>query len=178
MIQDDKTDQALRFLAITIKLDSLNIDHYKLMLDCYRKRNSEEDILRVSQVIDRRFGHDPQGQMIAGATYMQIGHHDKGGKCLERAYELDRKDIMIVLNYGNYLLLTRDFEKAVGVLEQALETDNTRFIIHYNLARAHFMNGARDKAMLYFNSATTLAKTEADRQKLQTLQKMFTQPIK
>lgn len=173
MIRAGNRNAALDCISTLMKVDTLELNNYKLFLEYNKRFGTTEDQYRIAQVIDRRFQDSPQGMMEAGVTYLNTEHLEEGGRCLAQAYDLDRGDTMICLNYGNYLLLTENYDKAIKVFESALNNTQSNFPIYFGLATAYFYKGADDKAFVYLSSASILAATESDRKKIEYLQEMF-----
>lgn len=173
MIGAGNRSMAFDCISALMKVDTLELNNYKLFIEFNKRFGTKEDLHRVAQAIDKRFQDNPQGMMEAGVTYLNGGHLEEGGRCLERAYDLDHDDLMIVVNYGNYLLLTETFDRAIDVFESELKNGQSNFTIYFGLATACFHKGAEDKAYGYLGSASMLAETESDKQKVRTLEEMF-----
>ncbi len=65
------------------------------------------------------------------------------------------------INYGSLKKAQGDFEAAVDLFQQAVETDPTLAIAHYNLGTAHRARGYLDEAIAAYRSAIALEPNHA-----------------
>jgi Flp pilus assembly protein TadD len=105
--------------------------------------------------------------------FLKLGYTDRGGEDLRRAYQLDNTDFMVLLNYGNYQLLTENYKRSVELLTRAVEVRPNDFSAHLGLATAYFYFGDTTRARASLAVAELLKKTLRDQQKIGHLKQLL-----
>lgn len=165
--------QALRFINLTFEVDSLDLNNYLLLHSFYERHGAKEDAILLAEKIERLFPNSARGQMECGVMFLKLGHTERGGKNLERAYQLDDSNFLILLNYGNYLLLIEDYKSSIEILTGAIELKPDDFSAHLSLAAAYLYLGKASEARAFLGTAEALKKTPREHQKLERLKELL-----
>ncbi len=165
--------RALQFIKLTLDIDSLDINNYMLLYRYYQEYGAKEDVVLLAEETERLFPNSARGQMEAGVMFLKLGYTNRGGENLKRAYQLDNTDFMVLLNYGNYQLLTGNYKQSVGLLTRAVEVKPNDFSANLGLATAYFYFGDTARAKASLAAAESLKKTLGDQQKIGRLKQLL-----
>ena len=169
----EKGDQqrSYQYIARAVQVDSLELKSHQALSHYLRRFGTSEDLLKMAQLVERRFSHDAQGMMTAGIVYQDAGAIAKGGDCLARAYELDNENYYILLTYGSHLLRSGDYQRSLDVLKRVIERNETSFQGYYMTAVAHKNLGQTNKAKEYATKAAVVQSSNAEAKLLLDLEK-------
>lgn len=165
--------RALRFIKLTLDVDSLDLNNYMLLYRYNQEYGTKEDVVLLADKIERLFPNSSRGQMEAGVMFLKLGYTKHGGENLKRAYQLDKTDFMVLLNYGNYQLLKGDYKRSIELLTCAVEVRPNDFSAHLGLATAYFYFGDTTRARASLAVAESLKKTLRDQQKIEHLKQLL-----
>ena len=159
-----------RVITTLLNSDSTDVNNYLLMRDYLEKWGTNENLQQLSHQIASRFPSDARAQMEAGVILMNSGEPRIGGQLLERAYELNSHDPLILVNFGNYNLSIRNIDMAMSCFGQALNMDSSLFDAQYGLAASTYYRGSLDRAREYLRNAAKLSRTPREQSKVKELQ--------
>ncbi len=166
-IEKANRPRAKQFLDAAMRLDSSMLSHHLLRARFLKKFGSTEEMLRFAAELRNRFPYKARAQMEAGVIFLNHGQRDSGGRCLERAYSLDSTDILVLVNYGNFLLLDDKNQLATEVFKRSVELEPMNFSANLGLGSALYFSNQVDEARKYLLRARSLAETATELKKVQ-----------
>jgi Flp pilus assembly protein TadD len=161
------------FIAAVMQADSSDINNYVLLQQYYERFGKQQELLRLAHEIERRFPNSARGQMEAGVIWLKQGRTEPGGHCLEKAFRLDSMNTLIIVNLGNYALLSERYPEAADLFARAIAIDSSLFAAHFGRASAFYYDGDMARAREHLNDAARLAASEADHRKLGNLRSLL-----
>ncbi|HBF35302.1 TPA: hypothetical protein DDW35_12145 [Candidatus Sumerlaeota bacterium] len=118
-------------------------------------------------IIDHAIALDPQlaaNWQVKGNILYNLNRLSEARTVYERALVLDPQDADSIFGYTTVLLkLTPpEAERAITLLEQALQRMPANNFLHENMAKALLLNGQADKALVHFETALRADPFNAD----------------
>ena len=162
-LTNNDRERAMQYLGLGLRADSLDLNIHASLADYLRKYGSAKDLLDLAGLFQRRFGDRALGQMNAGVIYLQNDRTELGGRCLERAWQLDPDNPQILINFGVYQIQRGDYTKCAELMRTAIEKDGTNFRAFYYAATAYVELGRTDLARHHLDRARLLARTSSER---------------
>ncbi|UCE23795.1 MAG: tetratricopeptide repeat protein [Candidatus Zixiibacteriota bacterium] len=162
--------RSYQYIMQGLQLDTLSLGNHQNLVLYLRKYGTRRDVLETARLIERRFRGFAPGMMTAGMTYWEAGDAESGGRCLQRAYELDSEDYYIILGYGRYLLDVGESRSCIEVVSRAIEKNPQSFQAHYITASAYHQLGETERSLEFLTRARNLQRSQSESRLVQALE--------
>lgn len=155
------------FIAATEKFDAFFSVDADLRLRYYRDRGVEytrrgryDVAASMLERVVQEWPADEDTLFHLGFCYLKMDRTQDGIDLLERAEALGCSGVRVRSILGMAFLQTKDYEKAVVVLEKALVDDPHNFHLNYRMALALDNLEKYDRAVVYFSKAIAVRPDE------------------
>ncbi|MDR2898956.1 MAG: tetratricopeptide repeat protein [Clostridiales bacterium] len=160
-------EKLLKFLSLTDYYDGAALAALKMEIDDWEKQLEWERLKEMGDYMMKRneapkahqyykkalaFGDNVRILNNMGICLMEMEIYDEAAGYLEKAYELDKNDFDIIINYSEALILSRDFERAFKMLRKA-EKFGDRPVINYLYGKLCQESNNMAEAMNYYKKA-------------------------
>ena len=163
--------EARKYIDLGLKCDSADLNTHLAELAYYSRFGTSADIRTVAERMEGLLHGNPLGLMNAGVVYLQQGDVQKGGGTLERAYQLEPDNTLIIMNYATYLLQSREYKRAAELFAIVTDAEPENFLGWYYEAMANFESGQEQRAHECLEAAKKQIKTKQQRQMVVELEK-------
>lgn len=150
----------LAVLQVELKAweQQLEWERLKDMGDHLIKRNEPEKAYQYYKKA-LRYGENIKVLNNLGICLMYLENYGEAATYLKKAYEKDKSDFDILINYAEALILSGDFEGAFKYLKKA-ERDGEKDIVFYLYGRLCYKNKNYSEAVNYYQKALELGYNE------------------
>ncbi len=156
-----KFDQAKEFIDNALKLEPTSTDNYEVLLGIYLATENQSAARQTLEEIIELDVTDPAFWLGCGELAARIliqSNPDVSGQDMQlvnlfydRAVQLTAEDPSQLMRIGEYFLITRQTNKAIGVLAKAVSSlpeDSVIWLpVHSLMARAYLLEGSRERAI-------------------------------
>ncbi|MCA9937867.1 MAG: tetratricopeptide repeat protein [Anaerolineales bacterium] len=104
------------------------------------KKHSRKNVRRKHVAGRLHTGESFEVHFRRGTELLMQGNHDEAVASLEQAYELDQAHSQAALNLSGAYILTKQFKRAVAVLERLSQREPDNPVVWQNLGAAYLGN--------------------------------------
>lgn len=148
LIDKDKPEEAIRTLNNLRFVDPGNFEIFLALGISFIKMNKTSDAIRnLDKAFELATKEDALEVLVSSADQFHVaGYSEEAVRYWQRAYEFAPENINILYDYAIFCTETKASEKAIELLNQAVDIDPFFEVSWYNLAFAHSSNSDFEKA--------------------------------
>lgn len=159
--------RALHYLRVALSLDTTRLSSHLSLVQYFDRFGTPQDLLTLAEKLERRFPDNPRALMEAGITFQQLGEVERGGRSLQRAFDLDSAEYLVLLNYSILQIQQENYDRSIELLQRVLKLNPESFAANYYLASAYAGRGEVTAAREYLSRAEKFADKPVYKQMLQ-----------
>lgn len=163
--------KAASWAGRALKVDSLDLNAYKIVIQVYEKSNDKQRLLSLANLLELRYPSNAEALIQAGLIYVKQNLLQQGGALLKKAYTLDTSNFLAVINLGTIYIFEEQFDSASVQFDRAMIMDSSSFAAAIGLANAKFYLGQIEGSRQALQAAERLAKSADEKQRISYLRR-------